>query len=172
MSDVSGQAEYSVSRDGSLLYAPGRAWGLDNRVVWVDREGRAQPLLDVGGRWQDLRISPDGRRLAFHGDAAVIRVWVYDIERSALSRLPFDGINGQPIWTPDGRHVAFWGGDGQSGTFGTFLQLADGSQPAERLTTMGFGNIGWRPRFFSPDGTILALETQRPRQDGIRTYFA
>lgn len=133
-----------------------------------------QPLLDVGGGWQELRISPDGRRLAFQGDAAIMRVRVYDIERSALSRLPFDGESGQPIWTPDSRHVAFWGGDGQSGAFGTFLQLADGSQPAERLTnSFATGLRGfavWRPRSFSPDGNVLALETMRP-ETGWDTYL-
>ena len=53
------------------------------------------------------------------------------------------------------------------------LQIADGSQPARRLTTSGpgvFGPGGWLPRSFSRDGRLLALETQHART-GWDTYL-
>ena len=56
-----------------------------------------------------------------------------------------------------GRGTASVGGD-------TFRQIADGSQPAERLTTNGLGGLGpdgWLPSSLSPDGAMLMLDTRR-----------
>ena len=47
MSHVSDSAEFSMSREGSLLYAPGRLSGPDRRVVWIDRDGRTEPLIET-----------------------------------------------------------------------------------------------------------------------------
>ena len=38
-----GAAEFDVSRDGTLVYAPGDAWGVDYRMVWVDRQVDRSP---------------------------------------------------------------------------------------------------------------------------------
>ena len=52
-----GQAEFSLSQNGSLVYAPGRAWGADRRLLWVDRSGRTEPILAAEGAWEEPRIS-------------------------------------------------------------------------------------------------------------------
>ena len=54
------------------------------RLVWVDREGREQPLDLEPGPYSDLELSPDDQRIAltmraaFEGDD----VWVYDVGRA------------------------------------------------------------------------------------------
>jgi len=34
-------------------------------------------------------------------------IWVWDTEHRTLTRLTFEGINRKPIWTPDGKRIAF-----------------------------------------------------------------
>jgi eukaryotic-like serine/threonine-protein kinase len=173
-SSNTGEAEFSLSQNGSLVYAPGRAWGADRRLVWVDRSGHTEPLLDRQGAWEEPRVSPDGRRLTLDADTVVSHVWIADLTRGSIARLTNDGNNnGQPLWAPDSNHVAFLrdppGGDRSDAV----LQIADGSQPATRLTTSGpgqFGPGGWLPRSFSRDGKLLALDT-RHAQTGWDTFL-
>jgi Tol biopolymer transport system component len=77
------------------------------------------------------------------------QVSLYDLSRDTLTPLTFEG--GQfPIWTPDGKRVAF----GSGAPNNLFWQPADGSGTAERLTTSEhFQN----PGSFSPNGQLLAF---------------
>ena len=154
-SPTEGNALFSISRDGSLLYTPGDFWGDDRRVVWVDREGRSQPLIEEKRAFLSSRLSPDGRSLALTIAAANDSVWVYDLTRSTLTRLTFGFGNSYPVWTPDGRRLAFRSTRAGSGRGALFWQAADGSGQPERLTTSE--RPQW-PCSWSPDGSILALE--------------
>ena len=55
MSLKDGSSEFALSSDGSLLYAPGGSWGVDHRVVWVDRTGRVEPILNDSARLRASR---------------------------------------------------------------------------------------------------------------------
>ena len=79
-------------------------------------------------------------------------VWVYDLSRSTLTRLTFEGRNSQMLWTPDGQHVTFR--SVREGVQNVFWKLADGSGTAERLTT---GEFRQNPGSWSPDGQVLAF---------------
>jgi len=88
------------------------SWELKRQLVWVDRKGReAGTLGDIGG-YGDVRISPDGRKVAVCiRDLAHSRnddVWVLDAARGTGVRLtsdPADEFN--PAWFPDGERVAY-----------------------------------------------------------------
>ena len=55
---VSGAAQFSVSRTGSLVYMPGTTSGAAQRtLVWVDREGREEPLSLPTGDYVWPRVS-------------------------------------------------------------------------------------------------------------------
>ena len=66
-----------MAANGSLVYLPGRAGGRDQQtVVSVDRQGRASPLPGLPlDPYRDVRVSPDGARLAL---ATQADVWMYD----------------------------------------------------------------------------------------------
>ena len=151
-----GAAEFDVSREGTLVYAPGDAWGADDRVVWVDRKGRSQPLIEAPGAYNQPRISPDGGSLALSVNEANVNVWLYDIARGTLGRLTFGFNNENAIWTPDGDRVTF--NSSRTGLNNLFWQAAFGGR-AEQLAP---SNYVQTPGSWSPDGQVLAFYETRP----------
>jgi len=81
-------------------------------------------------------------------------IWIWDLTRQTLTRLTRDpGLNRSPIWTPDGRRVAF--SAVRDGTEAIYWQAADGSGSAERLTQSEDVQL---PTSFSQDGTKLLFD--------------
>jgi dipeptidyl aminopeptidase/acylaminoacyl peptidase len=75
--------------------------------VWVDREGKEEPLAAAPHDYGPLRISPDGTRVAFSFSIAGNEdIWIWDIDREIQTRLTFDeATDGVPLWTPDGKRI-------------------------------------------------------------------
>ncbi len=62
-------------------------------------------------------------------------IWIWDLARETLRRLTFaPGIDGLPLWTPDGRRIIFTS-DRSPGVSNLYSQAADGTGTVERLTT-------------------------------------
>ena len=127
-------AFYAVSDEGTLVYQPGRAAG-QSAVAWTGLDGRQEALDLPAGSYSHPRLSPDGRWLAFaRQDSGGTDVWVYAVAGgTAMRRLTEGGNNRYPIWSRDGSHVVFQ--SDRDGDRGIFWQRADGTAPAERLTT-------------------------------------
>ncbi len=92
-------------------------------------------------------------------------LWIIDIVRGTSSRITFNtGPDVTPLWSPDGQQIAFWSvpyaGDGG----GLFIQAADGTGEAERLTTSEIVQI---PEAFSPDGTQLVFRHNQTGNEGL-----
>jgi eukaryotic-like serine/threonine-protein kinase len=159
-SETYGSADFAVSRDGSLVYVPGKPRGTDRRLVRVTRAGTTRPLMDARRAFSSLTLSPDGRRLALTIEGANDQIWVYDLERNTLSPQTLRGNNNEAVWTPDGRRLTFASTrETFASTHGNpanlFWQPADGSGPAERLTT----SANWqRAQAWSPDGKTLVFQ--------------
>ncbi len=146
-------AEYNVSESGTLVYVSRAARSLRSELVWVDRSGAETRVTDAVRYYDQPRISPDGERIAFNlYDNASTELWLYDLSHDAFWRFPLEGsINGMPVWTPDGKRIAYT--SNQEGPARTFWQLADGGGAPERLTS---GQIEL-PFSWSPDGQTLAI---------------
>ena len=53
-------------------------------------------------------MSPDGQRLALEvTEGSGTDIWVYDWQRDTMTRLTFTGTANGPLWSPDGRYIAF-----------------------------------------------------------------
>jgi eukaryotic-like serine/threonine-protein kinase len=131
-------AEYAVSESGSLAYVPGPASASSrlSRLVTIDDKGSLGVLNPSPGAYAWPRIAPGGRRIAYAvEEGKIVNIWIYDLDgRSAARRLTFGGNNRFPVWSADGRYVAFQSDRG--GDLGVFRQPADVSgAAAERLTT-------------------------------------
>jgi serine/threonine-protein kinase len=152
--------QYSISLSGSLVYISGGAQTGGSNLVWVSRNGTGQSVAAPERGYGFPRLSPDGRRIAVSADG---QIWLYDLSRETLTRFTFAGTaNYLPVWTPDGKRIAFY--SSKEGTPNIFWQLADGSGGLERLTTSTYTNA---PLSFSPDGQMLAFDEASPTGIGI-----
>ncbi|MDA2925329.1 protein kinase, partial [Acidobacteria bacterium AH-259-L09] len=162
MNPRSGAAQFAFSADGSLLYAPGESKMDEHTLLWIDRQGKVQPLPFSGVNDRGFRLSPDGRRLAVAIAGPNVDVWVYDLVRGTSDRLTFDtAIDTSPVWTPDGKQVTF--ASNRAGTMDLYWTSADGSGSPVRL----YGSEHPRhPRSWTPDGKALAISEVHPSSGG------
>ena len=151
---ASGTAHFDLADTGSLVYAPGvgSESGVATELVWVDFEGREEPIGADLHAYGSPRISPEGTRIAVTRADGDRDVWVYGLGRGTLERLTFTVSEETNLsWTPDGAQLAFYSAEGRDGG-GIFVQRVDGGGDAERLTT---GNH--RPYTWSSNGEHLTF---------------
>jgi serine/threonine-protein kinase len=157
-STSTGHAQYSFSGTGSLVYVPGGVQSSQSKLVWVSRNGLEQPFAASARAYQFPRLSPDGRRVAVNIVEQESQVWLYDLSRETLTRLTLEGnLNNRPVWTPDGKRIAFVSTKG--GPQNLYWQMADGSGALERLTISEYTQT---PNSWSPDGQLLAFNEINP----------
>ena len=165
---TNGAAHFALAGDGSLMYLPSRADSSGQHLVWVDRQGREEPLAAQPQPYALPRISPDGTRVALMVQGLNRDLVVYEMTRNTLSRLTFDPVtDSHPVWTPDGVRLAYGSGRESSGTRNLFWRAADGTGGVDRLTTNSNRQV---PHAFSPDGQLLVyVETDPEMRQGIGT---
>jgi serine/threonine-protein kinase len=150
-----GFATTDFSQTGTMVYVSGGASGGKLNVQWLDSNGKTQPLSVKPGFYQRPRLSPDGQRLALTvTEGSNQDIWVYEFQRDTLSRLTFGGgANDSPVWSPDGRFIAFLGAGGMFG------KRSDGAGKVQVLTQ---SKAPQYPFSFSPDGRLAYLELGTP----------
>ena len=159
----SGAAQFSVARNGSLVYMRGTASGLGadrtSRLVITGRDGGGTLLAEIAGIGWYPRYSPDGTRVAFTASGNTgADVWVLDIERGTRTRLTSEGFNRYfPVWSPDGSQVAYADGAGETNRL--LLISADGSGEPEALLDR---NERQFPTSWTAEGNVMALHTDDP----------
>jgi serine/threonine-protein kinase len=160
----SGGTQLAFSDRGRLVFLPGRSAGAVNvPILWMDKEGNTQPLRPQLGNYNNVRFSPDGRRLAMDiQQGREADVWVYEWGRDAMSRLTFEaGPDTQPVWTADGRRIAFASAREDKVTPNIYWQRADGTGEAQRLTE---SKNPQAPASWHPSGRFLAFTETDPKK--------
>jgi eukaryotic-like serine/threonine-protein kinase len=155
-----GGAQFSVSDSGTLIYVAGSAASLNPSIYWMDAAGKFTPLRETPGSYNNLAISPDGKRLAMDISSGNRRdIWVYEWERDTLTRLTFSGDqNYSPVWTPDGQRIVY--ASAEKGAVPNLRWIrADGAGDAQPLTESKDPQYPWS---WSPDGKTLAFFQQNP----------
>ena len=131
---LDGIGQFSVSSSGTLVYR--MATGNSRQLTWYNRQG------DVVGRpgerapYGTMKVAPDGSKAVVvqtdprqRGNADL---WIVDLTSGASTRFTFDpGTDSQPVWSPDGRYVAWMSNRG--GQWGFYRKAADGSGNDELL---------------------------------------
>jgi dipeptidyl aminopeptidase/acylaminoacyl peptidase len=161
-------AVFAAPSDGGTGTLEKTPW--DSRQVQVAPSAPSKvltPEMILNRRFiGDLRLSPDGNRLAMvvsepvKGSTQRRNIWVYDIAASNLK--PFTAAakaDTRPRWSPDGRTLAFL--SDREGTSQIYLIPADGGE-ARALTESktGINSFEW-----SPDGKKIAILTTAPKTE-------
>ena len=151
-----GSAQYDIAETGLFAYLPAVADLRPFSIVRVDKDQRSENLWQEPGVFGTPKLSPDGGRLAL----GVLRdgnwdIWVYDLERGVATRITFGaGYDADPVWSPDGRWLAF--ASDRDGGFTLYRKRADGSGQAERLLDPEIMPSPF-PTSWSPDGKWLGV---------------
>ena len=124
-----GVAQFSFSKSGTLAYVAGSVFPeIKRQAVWVDRQGREEPL-EVEPRWYlSGRVSPDGRHVLLTGGYPPKDVWLFDRNRKLLRRQTFEGNQSYAVWGPGPDHFTF--GSDREGPSALFAKKVD-SEPGE-----------------------------------------
>jgi Tol biopolymer transport system component len=106
-----------------------------SELAVLDEDGGAKSLNVSPGPYESPRVSPDGKRVVYGiNDRREASIWVYDLDGAAAPRrLTFGGNNRYPLWSADGKTIAFQ--SDREGDLAIFSQAADVSgAAAQRLT--------------------------------------
>jgi serine/threonine-protein kinase len=145
---LTGAVHFSVAANGSLVYVPSLG-GARRRLVFVDRDGREEPLAAEPRAYANPQISPDGSRIAVFV-LPDLDIWVWNVVRETLTRFTFDPApDTSLIWSRDSSRIVFTS-DREGG--GLFWQRADGTGTVERLLESG---LDPRPFAWAPDGSLI-----------------
>jgi Tol biopolymer transport system component len=152
-------AQFAVSDDGTLAYVPVQARSTELMPVWVDRQGKVEPVPAATPRnYNNARISSDGSRIAFDiQDGASRDIWIYDVNHATLSPLTSDGGSSFPIWGPADESVLF--ASYRSQRLQIFRQSVAGGEP-QLLTTLA--ETAGIPMSRSGDGTEMLVTWSDP----------
>jgi serine/threonine-protein kinase len=153
MSQNTGAAHFAISKRGDLAYVPGGVEGGNRSLVWIDRSGKAEPVPLKPASYLYPRIAPDGRSMAVEIEGPNHDFYFYDFARTVLSKVTTDGMSHNPVWSPDGKRLAYrsWAAGGMT----MWSMNADRSGMPERLDPKGTRQ---NPVSFSPDGKFLTFD--------------
>jgi len=129
-----GAVQYSVGRDGTLMYIPGANSAASN-LVWIDRKGGQVPFGSAPRTFYSVRVDPASGAVAVDlrdsGDGADI--WVLPPGRQTPTRVTFAAADDTlPAWMPDGRLVFTSARDGIPALFS---QPSDGTGQAVTIAS-------------------------------------
>jgi eukaryotic-like serine/threonine-protein kinase len=147
-------ATFDVSATGVLIYATVQREP-SSRLVLYDRGGREMEMLTDEGWYGRPRFSPDGQRIAVEQvspDDNNADLWVLGLSpRSAMRLTTHPAPDLHPVWSPDGRRIAF--SSRRRDVWDVFVRTVDATDdemvvlifPGDKLVE------SW-----SPDGRFLA----------------
>ena len=135
------RAVFSVSSEEVLATQTGKGASL-SQLTWFDRGGKPAGTIGMPESFNNVRLSPDGRRVAedqTDTDGRNIDIWIREPLRGATARLTFDpSLDQDPIWSPDGKKILFTSNRNQLG-FHLYLKNVDGSGSEEKVADFGPG---------------------------------
>ena len=141
-----------VSPSGILAYQTGSATS-GGELAWFDRTGKRLSQLPPEAVGDNPNLSPDGRFAAVGDGRRDIQL--VDLARGVSTRFTFAPGSAWPVWSPDGKRVAFQ--SAPVGKPGIYVKDANGAGQ-EQLLLPGAGS----PTSWSPDGqSILFTENYK-----------
>jgi eukaryotic-like serine/threonine-protein kinase len=150
---------FSVSSNGMLIYASGANSAAEGQLTWFDVTGKVLGTLGERGN-NDPRISPDGHRVALvkYGGPNP-EVWVFDKANGLRTRMSTESAGTTPVWSPDGKSIAYMVIPANTSKARLAVRAADGSGE-DRLI---YQEDQWQsPSDWSPDGKYILYNRGEP----------
>jgi serine/threonine-protein kinase len=159
---ATGAANFTVARNGTLVYAQGTGVRAARRIVWVDRLGKETATSTPTHTYFYARVSPDGGKLALDVREKEADLWIWDT-RGTMRRLTQNpGADQYGLWTPpDGARIVFQSDLRQKA--GLYIARADAIGDPELVLE----HPGAFPNAITPDGKsiIFRASTTATRND-------
>ena len=156
-------AAFSVSQNGLLAYESGFSTDGSMNLEWRNRNGnRLGSLRDVL-LYNQIRISPDGQRIAISrvDSKGALDIWLYQINRDAWTRFTFsDGTDTDPVWSPDSKMIVY--GSDIKGVVDIYLRPSSGAGAEEVILETSVSKI---PTDWSRDGKFIAYHSLSSNRD-------
>jgi eukaryotic-like serine/threonine-protein kinase len=99
---------FAISNNGVLVYVKR---GDDNtELTLLDRKGKKIKTVGDPSLYGEFSLSSDNTKAAVtitDPNTGAVDLWLYDLIKEIRSRITFDLNASHPIWTPDGKSIAF-----------------------------------------------------------------
>jgi eukaryotic-like serine/threonine-protein kinase len=130
-----------------LLYSHA---GSVSQFTWFDRAGKRLGVVGEPGEYAPVRLSPNGRQVvSARRTPRGYDLWLLDADRGVASLFTSTpGFKGYPVWSPDGRTIAF----GSGPPLNLFRKAAAGGDDEQRLIKSSHYQY---PVDWSRDGHLL-----------------
>lgn len=147
----------------------------DERLILWDLDTKKEiaslpsPTDVTEGTW-----SPDGKEYAIPSPStvgALKELFIIDMDgtvkmTSLNQKFPFASVSNRPLWSPDGRYIAFWLqvsniANANSKTLRQWLAITDATTLETQIYCLSSGKppVGGRDIVWSPDSTQVIVET-------------
>ena len=131
--------------------------------------------VDVSDRISGMTAAPGGKRIIFEARGELFNVPVKEGYTMNLTNSS-GAFDQNPAWSPDGKHIAYW--SDKSGEYEIYLQAADGSEEARKLTSRGKGlgyTLNWSPdskhiAFVDETNTIYTVDVSSGAVQRVTRY--
>ncbi len=163
---VTAAAQFSVSANGTLVYAPGSIEPPFQRtLVWVTRNGKISSATNKPLQlFNFVRLSPNGKRIIFSEYYVNKDLWVFDPAIETLERQTDQGQNFNPVWSPDGSRIAFR--SDRLGPSAIFMKDLNTSSIVQLTPGGALDNTG----SWTPDGKSLVFGSRDPKANLYNIY--
>jgi dipeptidyl aminopeptidase/acylaminoacyl peptidase len=156
--ESTGFAAFSATSD-LLVYQAGP---VEERLVWLDRQGLEHGTVGPPKDYVDVRLSPDGRSVAMAARdprLGTSDIFVNELDRDLTRPLTSDrGTENGPIWSPDSKSIVF--AADRHGPPNLHLRNADGSGGEREVVVPASGPLA--AGSFTPDGRSLMFLQPNP----------
>jgi Tol biopolymer transport system component len=147
---------FSASANGVLAYETGQT-AEGSQLILFDRSGK--PLGKVGGpgEYDDVSLSPDGKRAAVSlrdPSQRTSNIWAIDLTSGLRTQLTFDPADDlAPTWSRDGTRIAF--SSSRQGRWGLYQKASNGAGPDEAVDVFPAGTLQSNPLGWTKDSRSL-----------------
>lgn len=152
---------FTLSSDGTLVFAPGGLLGTDRALVTIDVTGHVAKFAADARSYESVpRVSPDGRSVAvvISNAKGTYETWVAEADRPGLRRvLALSNADcGLPLWAPDSQWLGYQR-QARDKDDGIYRQRADGTGSPQAILKAPSPEIGVWATSFAPDGSGIIV---------------